>query len=160
MTAGGRSPNAAAHARPPTPAVRSSASSASWASRRPARRAAVQDGRLAGLEREREVAPQVRQLVRDRAEDAVVVEPGLADRDDPRVARPRPTIRAQPASSTLAASCGWTPTAASSHGNRVDELERALARRDVPARDEDPLDAGQRARRRRPGRRRARTGRR
>ncbi len=84
----------------------------------PLGRAAVEDRRLAGLEREREVAPQVGQLVRDRAEDAVVVEPGLADRHDPRVARPGRRSAAQPASSTLAASCGWTPTAASSHGNR------------------------------------------
>ena len=51
-------------------------------------RAAVEDRRLAGLERERQVAPQVGELVRDRAEDAVVVEAGLADRDDPRVGGP------------------------------------------------------------------------
>ena len=47
-------------ARPPTPAARSSSSSASWASRRPVGRAAVEDRRLAGLEREREVPAQVR----------------------------------------------------------------------------------------------------
>ena len=106
----------------------------------------MEDGGLAGLEREREVPAQVRQLVRDRAEDAVVVEAGLADRDDPRVVAPSATIRAQPASSTLAASCGWTPTAASSHGEPIDEGERPLARGDVPARDEDPLDARRAAR--------------
>ena len=51
-------------------------------------RAAVQDGGLAGRECEREVPAQVRQLVRDRAEDPVVIEPGLADRHDARIRRP------------------------------------------------------------------------
>ena len=46
MTAGGRSPNAAAQAGPPTPAARSSASRASWASRRPS---AERQWRMAGL---------------------------------------------------------------------------------------------------------------
>ena len=52
-------------------------------------------------------------------------------------------IRAQPSPSTLAASCGWIPTAASSHVEPIDAVERPLRRRDVPARDEDPLDAGE-----------------
>ena len=79
-------------------------------------RTAMQDRRLAGLERKRQVAPQVRQLVRDRREDAVVVQPGLPDGDDGRASAPRAEISAQPASSTFAASCGCTPTDASSHG--------------------------------------------
>ncbi len=39
-------------------------------------------------EGEFEVAPKVRELGRDRAEHPVVIEPGLPDRHDPRVARP------------------------------------------------------------------------
>ena len=110
-------------------------------------RSAVEDRRLAGLERERQVPPQVGELVLDGAEDPVVVEAGLADRHDPGVAGPGDD-RAQPASSTLAASWGWTPTAASSHGKRSTQLKRPLRRGDVPAGDEDPLDAGQPGRRR------------
>ena len=84
MTAGGRSPNAAAQAGPPTPAVAELREQRVLGVAPPGRRAAVQDRRLAGLEREGEVPAQVGELVRDRAEDAVVVEPGLADRHDPR----------------------------------------------------------------------------
>ena len=46
MTAGGRSPNAADQRASPTPAARSSASSASWASRRPS---AERQWRMAGF---------------------------------------------------------------------------------------------------------------
>ena len=82
------------------------------------------------------------ELVRDRAEDAVVVEAGLADRDDPLVARPVDDLR--PAGVIdlgrvvrVDADRGVQP------GETLDEVERATARGDVPARDEDPLHAGQ-----------------
>jgi hypothetical protein len=42
----------------------------------------VQDRRLAHREGERQVAAEVLELVRDRREDPVIVEAGLADRDD------------------------------------------------------------------------------
>src|SRR5436190_22100527 len=54
----------------------------------PVARAAMEDDRLARVEGEGKVAPQVRQLLRDRAEDAVVVETRLADGDDPWIGRP------------------------------------------------------------------------
>ena len=118
MIAAGRSPKAARQRASPTPAVASSSSRASWASRRPFAERQCRMAGLPGVEREREVPPQVRQLVRDRAEDAVVVEAGLADGDDPLDPPASSTIRSQPASSTLAASCGWTPTPTSSPSNR------------------------------------------
>ena len=87
MTAGGRSPNAAAQAarrrRPPGARRRA----------RPGRRAGPPPSGSGGWPACRcrargQVPPQVVELVRDRAEDPVVVEPGLADGDDPRVGRP------------------------------------------------------------------------
>src|SRR3954468_10919367 len=51
-------------------------------------RPAMQDGRLACGEGEVEVPSQIRELFGDRAEAPVIVEPGLADRDAPRVGRP------------------------------------------------------------------------
>ena len=99
-----------------TPGAR--ASSASWASRSPA---AERQWRIAGLPVSAASARFRRRFAswaRIGEKTPVVVEAGLADRDDPRVAarapRSRPTPRRRPAS----ASCGWTPTAASSHGNR------------------------------------------
>ncbi len=60
----------------------------------PSRRSTVKDGWLARVEGEVEVAAQVDQLVRDRAEDPVIVKAGLADREHPWVGRelhyPRP----------------------------------------------------------------------
>ena len=63
-----------------TPAAR-----ASWASLAPAADRAVKDRRFAGLDGQGEVAAQVVELVRDRAEGPVVVEPGLADCPHPLV---------------------------------------------------------------------------
>ena len=126
MIAGGRSPNAAAQRRVRRPRRRGARRAA-----RPGRRVGPRPSGSGG-------SPACRSRARargcgagsragrDRAEDAVVVEAGLADGHDPVVARPGGD-RAQPASSTLAASCGWTPTAASSHGNRS---TRASARSD------------------------------
>ena len=142
MIAAGRSPKAAAHEGPPTPASRSSQSRASCASRRPSARSAVEDGRLARVEGEREVPPQVGQLLRDRAEDAVVVEARLPDRHDPRVGRPGDDPR--PA---LAVDLGRVVRVDPDRGvepvEPIDAVERPARRRDVPARDEDPLDAGE-----------------
>ena len=102
----------------------------------------MEDRGLAGVEGEGQVASQVRQLVRDRAEDAVVVEAGLADRDHPLVARPVDDLG--PADVVdlggvvrMDADRGIEP------GEPLDEVQCATARGDVPARDEDPLDAGQ-----------------
>ena len=144
MTAAGRSPNAAAHERSADPGRRAAPQSrASWASRRPSRRAAVEDGRLAGLERERQVAPQVGQLVRDRAEDAVVVEAGLADRDDPRVGRPGDDPRpAGVVDLGRVVRMDRRPRRRAT-ANRSTQPSARSRRGDVPARDEDPLDAGQ-----------------
>ena len=102
----------------------------------------MEDRRLARLAGEGEVPAQVRPLGVDRAEDAVVVEAGLADRDDALVGGQRDDA---------------VPAGAVDLGRvvRVDadtdvepretrrERERPLARCDVPARDEHPLDAGQ-----------------
>ena len=110
--ADGRGRRLEADAWAPKPAACSSATDASWASDRPA---ADRTWRMAGLpvsSARREVPSEVGELVRDRREDAVVVEAGLADRDDPRVVASA-AILPQPASSTLAASCGCTPTAMS-----------------------------------------------
>ena len=138
---GGRSLNAVAQA-PHRARGRSSPSRASWASRAPA---ADRQCRIAGLpvsSGEIEVAAQVRQLVRDRAEDAVVVEAGLADRDHALVGRPvgdpvpagvidlRGVVR-------MDADCGVEPV------EPTHQVECPLARGDVPAGDEDALHAGQ-----------------
>ena len=124
----------------PNPARRSSASSVSWASRWPA---AERQWRIAGLpvaRREGEVAPQVCQLGRDRRE-----RPGRSRARSRRSRRPADraaaaAISAQPASSTCAASCGCTPTDASSQVARPRAPARAARRPDVPAGHEDPLD--------------------
>ena len=50
-------------------------------------RTAMEDRRLAELRREGEVPAEICQLGEDGREDAVVIDPGLADRDDPVVAR-------------------------------------------------------------------------
>ena len=104
-------------------------------------RAAVEDRRLAGLGRQAQVAAKVRELGEDRREHPVVVEPGLADRDDPRVARraPRspPSRRRRPRPRV-----GWIAAAASRPGNRSTTRARG-GRGGVPAGDEDPLDARQ-----------------
>ena len=103
---------------------------------------AMEDGRLAGLERERQVPTQVRQLVRDRAEDPVVVEAGLADRDDPRIRRPGDDPR--PAGLVdLGRVMGMDPDRRVQPREAVDAAERALRRGDVPAGDKDALEAGQ-----------------
>ena len=105
-------------------------------------RAAVEDGRLAGLEREREVAPQVAQLVRDRAEDTVVVEPGLADGHDALVERP-----GRDRSPRLVVHLGRVVRVDADRGVEpriaVDQRQCPLGRGRVPARHEDPLDAGE-----------------
>src|SRR6187397_782554 len=105
-------------------------------------RSAMEDRRLAGLERESQVASEVGQLVRDRAEDAVVVEPGLADRHDPRVGGPADDPR--PAGVIdLGRVVGVDPDRGIKPRETIDAPERALRRGNVPARDEDALKAGQ-----------------
>ena len=104
--------------------------------------ATVQDGRLARVERQRQVAPQVGQLLGDRAEDAVVVEARLTDRNDPWVGRPGDDPR--PA---VAVDLGRVVRVDADRGVQplepIDAVERPARRRDVPARDEDPLDTGE-----------------
>ena len=139
MTAGGRSPNAARPGRPADarpPAARRPA--------RPGRRAgpsAERQWRMAGLpvsSASAEVPPQVRQLVRDRAEDAVVVEPGLADRHDPRVRGPADDPRASPRRRP------WRRRAG---GPRPPRRARRTARRSASARsDEATFQPGTRIR--------------
>ncbi len=108
----------------------------------PIGRAAVEDRGLAGREREGEVPAQVDELVGDRAEHAVVVETGLADRDDAvvggagREGRPRRIV-------DLGGVVRMDADGRIQPREAVDERERALGRGDVPARDEDPLDARQ-----------------
>ena len=130
-------------AAPPTPAARSSPSSASWASRRPALDRQCRIAGLPSASARSQVPAQVGQLVRDGAEDAVVVEAGLADRHDPLVGGPgHDPLPARP-SSTFAASCGWTPTAASSQGHgSTRSRARSLDATFQPG-HEDPLDAGE-----------------
>ena len=96
---------------------------------------------LSELGGEAQIATQVRQLVRDRTEHAVVVEAGLADRDDPLFARP--TLDGLPAGVIdlggvvrVHAHRGIDP------GHALGERQRALRRGDVPAWDEQPLHAG------------------
>ena len=125
-----------------TPAAR--ASSASWASRSPA---ADRQWRIAGLPvstARREVAAEVRELGEDRREDPVVVEAGLADRDDPRIARRGATISAHVVVVDARRRRGdgrRRPRRATGTDRRASSAPPA--RRGVPARDEDPLDAGQ-----------------
>jgi hypothetical protein len=101
----------------------------------------VEDGRLAGLEREREVPPEVDQLVLDRREDPIVVEAGLADRDDPFVGRLARETRPR-----CAVDLGGVVRMDADRGveprETLDEGERAGTRGDIPARNEDALDAG------------------
>ena len=105
-------------------------------------RAAMEDGGLAGLERERQVPPQVGQLVRDRAEDTVVVEAGLADRHDPRIRCPADDPR--PAGVIdLGRVVGMDPDRGVEPREAVDAAERPLRRRDVPTGDQDALEPGQ-----------------
>ncbi len=75
-----------------------------------------------------------------------------------RVPRPRSPLSRRP--STLAASWGWTPTAASSHGRRATSSRARADEALVPAGHQQPLDArepraaeDERRRRRRTGRR-------
>jgi len=102
----------------------------------------MQDRRLASLERERQVPPQVRQLIGDRAEHTVVVETGLADGDDAIVSRPGDE-RGPTGIVDLRGVVRMDTDGGIQPGEPIDELERPLARVDVPAGDEDALDAGQ-----------------
>ena len=119
---------------------------------RRARPAADRQWRIAGLpvsSARREVPAQVRELGEDRREDA-----GRSRGRSPRSRRPADRRRQRDdlrpaASSTFAASCGWTPTAASSQGNRSTSASAPLGttRRSSPGRGS--------ARRRPAGRRRS-----
>ena len=140
ITTGGRSPKAAAHAAPPTPAVSELGEEGVLGVALPGRGAAVEDRGLAGLDGQREVASQVRQLVRDRAEDAVVVEAGLTDRDHALVAGPGHDLRPGGVVGLgrvvrMDADRGIEP------GEALDEVQGATTRGEIPARDEDALDA-------------------
>ena len=102
----------------------------------------MEDRRLAGLERKTEIAPEVRQLSEDRREDAVVVQPGLADRHHPRVRGEGddlgPAIVVdQRRVVGMDADRGVEPW------KTFDQVERPAAGVRVPSRNEDPFDAGQ-----------------
>ena len=104
--------------------------------------AAVEDRRLPELNGKSEVAAQVGELVLDRREEPVVVQPGLPDGNHGRVADERgsPTpaglvrlggrVRMDPCCSDQARVGG-------------DHLDGARARGLVPAGDEEPLHAGE-----------------
>ena len=102
----------------------------------------MKDRRLARLDREGQVAPQVGQLVGERGERAVVSRP-VSPIATTRGSEASPAISVHAAASASAAAWGWTPTAASSQLNAVDEVEGRARRGQVPAGDQDPLDAGQ-----------------
>ena len=99
----------------------------------------MQDDRLAGVGGELEVAPQVGQLIRDGAEDAVVVEPGLPDGEDPILGRPAGD---PPPAGIIDLCCvmRMDPDGDVDPGHTFRQAPRALARRDIPAGDEDALD--------------------
>ncbi len=127
---------------PPKPAASSSRTSASWASRWPA---ADRQWRIAGLP----VSIASSRLRRRLTSWSGI---GLNARSKSRPVSPTATTRGsraavtnqpQAASSTWAASCGWTPTAASSQGRRSANARARSTRRTVPAGHEDALDAGQ-----------------
>ena len=137
---------AVAERSPATPAAEarrpSSATSRSWASRAPG---GERQWRIAGL-------PVATARARFRRRFASWASSGENPRSVSRpvspIARTRgssasATIRDQPASSTSAASWGWTPTAASSHGNRSTSASAADRRFRIPAGHEQALDAGQ-----------------
>ena len=115
-------------------------------------RAAVEDRGLAGLEREGEVAAQVRRAGRPTARTSRSgVEPRLADRDDALVARPRrrsrPSRRRRPSPRR---GDGRRRRRRATAGRSTSASARSRGAQ-VPAGDEDPLDA--RDPRRRRGRR-------
>ena len=70
-----------------------------------------QDG-LPDGPRQAELGDERRPLGGPGREVAVVVEPDLADRDDPSARRASAAIRSRVAWSAVLASCGWMPTAA------------------------------------------------
>ena len=75
-------------------------------------RARVDDERLAELARELDLRGERALLVGARRVVAVVVEPGLADREAARVARELGQLASRSASSNPVALFGWWPTAA------------------------------------------------
>ena len=100
----------------------------------------VEDDRLADPDAQLEMALEIRQLEGDRREDAVVVEAGLADRDDPRIARQGDDLRPV-AFAGVRRFMGMDPNGGGEPREPLDEPERAPRRLEVPARYQDPLDA-------------------
>ena len=117
MSAGGRSPKAARDAAPSKPARPSSSSSASCASRSPA---FDRQWRMAGLPVARARARLRRRLSSwaSQGENIRSESRPVSPTASTRSSRAQPSIAAQSASVALSASCGWTPTAASSQAKR------------------------------------------
>ena len=125
-------PRARASPRRSRPGPRTSGSApAAASSRTPGSRRAARPGRRAGRPRNGSGGSQACRSRRrgggcvggSRAASAPARTAGRSRGRSPRSPRragraPARPIRAQAASSTRSASCGWTPTAASSHGNR------------------------------------------
>ena len=83
--AGGRSPNARRAARAADPRRLQLADEPVLSVASPRLRAAMEDRRLAAGHGQRKVPPEVRELRIERREPTIRIEPGLADRHDPRV---------------------------------------------------------------------------
>ena len=102
----------------------------------------MQDRGFAGLGGVAQIAPQIGQLIGDGAEDAVVVEPGLADGDhavvNGPVADPLPAgVVDLRGIVRVDAHCGIEPSDA------PNQVERTFARGDVPPGNEDAFDPGE-----------------
>jgi hypothetical protein len=110
----------------------------------------MEDDRFAQRAPQEQVPAQVDQLRLARREAAVVVEARFADgHDAPRIVG---QLLRSPARSVVvgaAATCGWMPAAASPVA-RARQRDRRARRFEVPAGNQDALDAGQASRRRAP----------
>ena len=108
----------------------------------PDRGAAVEDRGLAGLDGECQVASQVCQLVRDRAEDPVVVQARLTDRDHALVAGPGHDLRPGGVVG-LGRVMRMDADRRIEPGEALDKVQGTTTRGEIPARDKDALDARQ-----------------
>ena len=105
-------------------------------------RSAMQDRWLAQYQRELQVPAEVRDLVGDRREDAVEVQPRLADRDHAVVGCQLDDLGPR----RLVDPCrvvGMDPDRRIEPRKALDEIHGTAARFRVPARNQDPFHSGQ-----------------